>query len=165
MLIYNKDFIDSPPKDTDELIDIGKRNTIDLNGDGKIDRYGLVWNYTEPYFYVPWIGGFGDWLIKNDNEPNLNTIANINGFEFIKSLRDVHKIVPIECDYETANAMFKTGTAAMIINGDWSLGDYNNIINYDIAPLPKVSQTGLWPSPMVSTKGYSINKNIIGFYF
>ena len=67
------------------MIDIGKRNTIDLNGDGKIDRYGLVWNYTEPYFYVPWIGGFGDWLIKNDNEPNLNTIANINGFEFIKS--------------------------------------------------------------------------------
>jgi len=162
MLIYNKDFIDSPPKDTDELIDIGKRNTIDLNGDGKIDRYGLVWNYTEPYFYVPWIGGFGDWLIKNDNEPNLNTFANINGFEFIKSLRDVHKIVPIECDYETANAMFKTGTAAMIINGDWSLGDYNNIINYDIAPLPKVSQTGLWPSPMVSTKGYSINKNTNG---
>tara|TARA_S200000501_G_scaffold139481_1_gene131829 strand:+ start:257 stop:2446 length:2190 start_codon:yes stop_codon:yes gene_type:complete len=162
MLIYNKDFIDNPPQNTDELIRIGKENTIDLNNDGKIDRYGLVWNYTEPYFYVPWIGGFGDWLIKNDNEPNLNTSANIAGFNFIKSLRDEHKIVPVECDYETANAMFKTGSAAMIINGDWSLGDYSGIVNYDIAPLPKVSQTGYWPSPMVSTKGYSINKNTKG---
>ena len=98
MLIYNKEFIDSPPHNTDELIEIGKKNTVDLDGDGKIDRYGLVWNYTEPYFYVPWIGGFGDWLIKNDNEPNLNTNANIAGFNFIKSLRDEHKIVQVECD-------------------------------------------------------------------
>ena len=66
MLIYNKEFIDRPPQNTGELIEIGKKNTVDLDGDGKIDRYGLVWNYTEPYFYVPWIGGFGDWLIKND---------------------------------------------------------------------------------------------------
>ena len=162
MLIYNKDFIKNPPQTTDELIRIGKENTVDLDMDGIIDRYGLVWNYTEPYFYVPWLGGFGDWLIKDDNKPNLNTDANIRGFRFIKSLRDEHNIVPNECDYETANAMFKTGAAAMIINGDWSLGDYNNIVNYDIAPLPMVSETGLWPSPMVSTKGYSINNNIYG---
>ena len=58
-------------------------------------------------------------------------------------MRDEHKIVPKECDYETANALFKTGAAAMIINGDWSLGDYKNIVNYDIAPLPMVSETGL----------------------
>ena len=48
---------------------------------------------------------------------------------FIKSLRDEHKIIPKECDYEIANAMFKTGRAAMIINGDWSWGDYKNIVN------------------------------------
>ena len=144
------------------MIEIAKENTIDLDGDGIIDRYGLVWNYTEPYFYVPWLGGFGDSIIKNVNEPNLNTEANINGFKFIKSFRDEHKIVPNECDYETANAMFKTGLASMIINGDWSLGDYKDIVNFDITPLPKVSETGLWPTPMVSTKGYSININTNG---
>ena len=38
-------------------------------------------------------------------------------------------------------SMFKTGKAAMIINGDWSWGDYNGIIDFGIARIPKVSET------------------------
>ena len=162
MLIYNKDLISDPPENTDDLIRIGKEMTIDIDGDGKIDQYGLVWNFTEPFFYVPWLGGFGDWMLSVDNSPNLNTEGNRKAFQFIKSLRDEHKIIPKECDYEIANAMFKTGNAAMIINGDWSWGDYNGVINFGIARLPKVSETGNWPSPLISTKGYSININTTG---
>ena len=47
-----------------------------MDGDGKIDQYGLVWNFTEPFFYVPWLGGFGDWLLTDDNAPNLDTDSN-----------------------------------------------------------------------------------------
>jgi len=162
MLIYNKDLITSPPKNTDELISIGKKMTIDIDGDGRADQYGLVWNFTEPFFYVPWLGGFGEWLLNEDNTPNLNTAGNVKGFEFIKSLRDEHEIIPKECDYEIANAMFKTGRAAMIINGDWSWGDYKGVVDFGIARIPKVSETGTWPSPLVSTKGYSVNINTKG---
>jgi len=162
MLIYNKEMIDSPPQNTDELIDLAKKLTIDKDGDGKNDQYGLVWNFTEPFFYVPWLGGFGEWLLTDDNRPNLNTDGNIKAFEFIKSLRDEHKIIPKECDYEIANAMFKTGSAAMIINGDWSWGDYSGVVDFGIARIPKVSATDKWPSPLVSTKGYSINVNTAG---
>ena len=123
MLMYNKDIVSSPPENTDEMIKIGKSLTKDLDDDGIIDQYGLVWNFTEPFFYVPWIGGFGEWFINDDGSPNLNTKSNENAFAFIKSLRDEHRIIPKECDYETANALFKTGRAAMIINGDWSWGD------------------------------------------
>ncbi|OUW61172.1 MAG: maltose/maltodextrin transport permease-like protein [bacterium TMED198] len=162
MLIYNKDLVRYPPKNTNELIRIGKELTLDINGNGKIDQYGLVWNFTEPFFYVPWLGGFGEWLLTENETPNLNTKGNKKGFRFIKSLRDEHKIIPKECDYEIANAMFKTGRAAMIINGDWSWGDYQGVVDFGIARIPKVSETGLWPSPLVSTKGYSINANIKG---
>ena len=162
MLIYNKRLIASPPENTNDLIRLGKKLTVDINGDGKIDQYGLVWNFTEPFFYVPWLGGFGEWLLNDDNSPNLNTEANVKGFEFIKSLRDDHGIIPKECDYEIANAMFKTGRAAMIINGDWSWGDYIDVVDFGIARLPKVSETGNWPSPLISTKGYSINVNTSG---
>ena len=31
---------------------------------------------------------------------------------------------PANCDYELADSLFKTGRAAMIINGDWSWADY-----------------------------------------
>ena len=162
MLIYNKSLIQSPPQNTDELIEMGQRLTVDKNGDGKPDQFGLVWNFTEPFFYAPWLGGFGEWLITEDNQPNLDTEANRKGFAFIKSLRDEFGILPKECDYETANALFKTGSAAMIINGDWSWGDYRDIVDFGIARIPMVSETGLWPSPMVSTKGYSININTRG---
>jgi len=162
MLIYNKDLILSPPDNTTELIEKGKQMTVDTDGDGKIDQYGLVWNFTEPFFYVPWLGGFGEWLLTDDNNPNLNTEGNRRGFQFIKALRDEHQIIPKECDYEIANAMFKTGRAAMIINGDWSWGDYSGVVDFGIARIPKVSETGKWPSPLVSTKGYSININTTG---
>ena len=162
MLIYNKDLIPSPPDNTTELIEIGKQMTVDTDGDGKIDQYGLVWNFTEPFFYVPWLGGFGEWLLTDNNNPNLNTEGNRRGFQFIKALRDEHQIIPKECDYEIANAMFKTGRAAMIINGDWSWGDYSGVVDFGIARIPKVSETGKWPSPLVSTKGYSININTTG---
>ena len=162
MLIYNKDMVIYPPQNTDDLIRIGKELTLDKNGDGKIDQYGLVWNFTEPFFYVPWLGGFGDWMLTDNNLPNLNTAGNKKGFKFIKSLRDEYKIIPKECDYEIANAMFKTGRAAMIVNGDWSWGDYEGVVDFGIARIPKISETGLWPSPLVGTKGYSINANITG---
>ncbi len=162
MLIYNKKLIADPPLNTDDLISLGKKLTIDKNGDGKMDQYGLVWNFTEPFFYVPWLGGFGEWLLNDDNTPNLNTQGNIKAFQFIKDLRDKHKIIPRECDYEIANAMFKSGNAAMIINGDWSWGDYNGVVDFGIARLPMISETGKWPSPLVSTKGYSININTSG---
>jgi arabinogalactan oligomer/maltooligosaccharide transport system permease protein len=162
MLIYNKNLISSPPENTTELIEIGKQMTVDTDGDGKIDQYGLVWNFTEPFFYVPWLGGFGEWLLTDDNSPNLDTEGNRRGFQFIKALRDEHQIIPKECDYEIANAMFKTGRAAMIINGDWSWGDYSGVVDFGIARIPKVSETGKWPSPLISTKGYSININTAG---
>ncbi|MAP84925.1 MAG: maltose/maltodextrin transport permease-like protein, partial [Candidatus Marinimicrobia bacterium] len=162
MLMYNKELISAPPENTDELIQIGKSLTKDLNGDGIIDQYGLVWNFTEPFFFVPWIGGFGEWFINDDGSPNLNTESNENAFAFIKSLRDEHKIIPKECDYETANALFKTGRAAMIINGDWSWGDYRDKVDFGIAKLPMVSSTGDFPTPLVSTKGYSINVHTTG---
>ena len=112
-------------------------------------------------FLCAMVRWFGEWLLTDDGMPNLDTDGNIKGFQFIKSLRDEHKIIPKECDYEIANAMFKTGRAAMIINGDWSWGDYNGIVNLILQEFQK-SETGQWPSPLVSTKGYSININTKG---
>lgn len=161
MLIYNKKLISQPPKTTDELIEIGKKQTVDLNGDGKIDRFGLVFNYTEPFFFSPFIMGFGDYFLTASNQPLLNTPGVTGTFQFILDLRDKHRIIPKECDYETAEALFKGGQAAMIINGDWSWGDYKQAkIDFGIARIPMISSTGKWPGPLVGTKGYSLNVNM-----
>jgi maltose-binding protein MalE len=123
--------------------------------------YGVVWNYTEPFFYVPWLSGFGGWVMDDSSRPTLNTQANIDGLQFIKDLRDKYKIVPAEADYNVAEALFKDGKAAMIVNGDWSWTSYIKAgIDIGITPLPKITQTGLWCAPMVAPKGYSINMNV-----
>ena len=150
-----------PPTTDLEMIAIGKKLTADLNGDGKIDRYGLAWNYTEPFFFIPFLTGFGGWIMDDEGRPTLDSQATIDGLEFIKQIRDVDKIIPNEADYNIADILFKDGNAGMIINGDWSWSGYLKAgIDIGVAPLPKMTKTGLWCGTMVSPKGFSINTNI-----
>ncbi len=167
-LVYNRRFIKAPPKTTDELVQLAVENTIDSDGDGRRERYGLVWNCTEPFFAVPFLTGFGGWVFAEPEStppvPALDTPGSIAGLGFIKSLRDEHRVVPPSCDYELADSLFKTGRAAMIINGDWSWADYldNPQIDAAVAVLPTVNSTGLPMAPMIAPKGYSLNVNAQG---
>jgi len=158
-LVYNKKLLQTPPQTDEELIEIGKKLTIRNNG--KTEQYGLVWNYTEPFFFIPFMTGFGGWVMDEEGNPTLNNAGVVNGLKFIKDMRDIYKIIPPESDYNIADALFKDGKAAMIINGDWSWAGYRKAgIDIGIAPLPKIVKTGLWCAPMVAPKGFSINKNV-----
>ena len=160
-LVYNKALIESPPQTDEELIQIGKRLTVDKNGDGWPDQYGLCWNYTEPFFFIPFMTGFGGWVMTEDGVPTLDSPGTINGLKFIRDLRDKYKIIPGEADYNIADALFKDGKSAMIVNGDWSWAGYKKAgINIGVAPLPKIVSTGLWCAPMISPKGFSLNANV-----
>lgn len=161
MLIYNKKFIKQPPQTVEELTAIAKKLTLDIDGDGRIDQYGLAFNFTEPYFFVPWIGGFGESFLTEHGQPNLATKATVDAFSLIRDWKLKDRIIPSECDYEMANSLFKQGRSAMVINGDWSWGDYLEAkVDFGIAPLPQVKSTGLWPTPLVGTTGYSLNPNL-----
>lgn len=161
-LVYNKKLLPEPPRTTEELVEIGKRLSQDHNNDGMIDTYALVWNFVEPYFFIPFLGGFGGWVMDENNRPTLNTQATVDACKFILKLRD-EKIIPRECDLNIANELFKQQHAAMIINGPWSWGAYIEAgVDIGLARIPRVTETGLWPTPMVSAKGYSINVNTRG---
>lgn len=160
-LVYNKKLLQHPPQTDVELVEVGRRLTVDNDGDGKIDQYGLVWNYTEPFFFIPFMTGFGGWVMDEDGRPTLDNQGVIGGLNFIKDLRDTYNIIPMEADYNIADALFKDGKAAMIINGDWSWAGYRKAgIVIGISPLPKIVKTGLYCAPMVSPKGFSININV-----
>jgi len=163
MLVYNKKMVPVPPTNDKELIEIGKKLTIDKNGDGRPDQYGLVWNYTEPYFFIPFLTGHGGWVLDSLNKPSLDTPEMVKALKFMKALRDEYKIIPNEADYNVADALFKEGRAGMMINGDWSWSGYGNAgIDYGIAVLPKITSTGLYCKPMIAPKGFSINQRVEG---
>ena len=159
--VYNKALIPEPPATTDELIQVLGDLTVDLDGDGKIDRYGLTWNYTEPFFFAPFLTGFGGWMLDGEGNPTLNTEETIRAIQFILDLRDKHGVIPRESDYNIAETLFKEGRAAAIINGPWAWAGYTESgIDIGLARIPMISSTGNWASPLISSKGYSLNANV-----
>jgi maltose-binding protein MalE len=160
-LIYNRAMVRTPPATDAELIEMGKRLTRDTDGDGKTDVYALAWNYTEPFFFIPFMTGFGGWVMTDEGVPTLDSPGMVEALEFIRDLRDVHRIIPGEADYNIADVLFKDGKAAMIINGDWSWAGYMKAgVDIGVAPLPQITSTGLYCAPMVSPKGYCMNTNV-----
>jgi len=158
MLLYNKDLLAEAPADTDEMIAKGKELT---HG----EQYGLVYNATEPFWLVPWLGGFGGSVFAEDGvTPTLNTDAMIKTLQFLYDLKFTHKITPESVDYDTADTLFKEGKAAMLINGDWSLGAYQELFGdkLGVAPLPKVTETGKYPAPYTSGKYFMLPKDLAG---
>jgi len=146
MLMVNKKHVGSFPTTTDELID----TAISLT---KGDMYGLAFNLNDATWLAPWLGGFGGRMLAGDGvTPTLNTAAMVNTLKFLKDLKFAHTVVPAEADYATADTLFIEGKAAMIINGEWSIGRYREILGDDlmIGRLPKISATGKWPAPFIS---------------
>ena len=162
--IFAREGLSSAPKTFSELIEMGKKMTKDLDGDGVIDQYGLVWNYVEPFFFIPFYTSFGGWVMNEHAQPTLNNSAATQAFQFVKDLRDLHRIMPVECDYEIADSKFSDGRAAMIINGAWSWSKYIESPNIDfgLAVIPQNDRTGIMPAPMVATKGYFFNTYLEG---
>jgi arabinogalactan oligomer/maltooligosaccharide transport system substrate-binding protein len=148
MLMYNKSLLPEAPSTTDEMIEIG----IELT---KGDRYGLVFPQEEGLWLVPWLKAFGGSLVQEDGSTvSLNTQPMVETLQFIWDLKYVHGIIPQETSEAEADRLFREGKAAMIITGDWNLGENLNLMMEYLgtAPIPALSQTGLRPRPYHSGK-------------
>ena len=144
MLMYNKKLVPTPPKTTNELFAMAVNLPAGM--------YTLVYNQTEPFWLVPWLGGFkGAVFAPGTVTPTLNTPAMISTLTLLKQMKD-EGLVPPESDYNGAETLFKEGKAAMLINGDWSLVGYRDAMGEDfgVARIPMVSATGVWPAPYTS---------------
>lgn len=157
-LVYNRDLVETPPATFDELLAVARANTLDEDGDGAKERYGLVWNYTEPFFFIPFLTAFDGWVMDENQQPTLDNAATVEAIEFIKRLRDEEGVIPPTVDYNTAETLFKEGRAAMIINGPWAWAGYGDSgIDYALTPIPYNEAAGAWARPMAAAKGYSLN--------
>lgn len=157
MLVYDRQMVTKPPETLGELVALGRDLT--LRGGEGTERYALTWNYAEPYFFIPFLTGFGGWIMDDEGNPTLDTPQMRSALQFVLDLRDKHGLIPRYEDYETANLMFLRRRAAMIINGPWSWADYGVPERSMLALLPVNETTGLRCRPIVSAKGYALNIN------
>lgn len=133
MLIYNKSLIATPPATFEDLIAQATALTAG-------DIQGFAYNLNEPFWGAGYYGAFGGWPLDESDMPQFNNQAFIDYLTFVASLK-TDGVVPQECDYSCADTLMKEGKAAMIINGDWSLGDYTKALgdNMGAAPVPPIN--------------------------
>jgi len=158
--LYNKDFVPSAPADTDAMIALAKK----LQAEKKV-QYGLVFNQLEPFWLVPWLGGFGGKVFASDGvTPTLDTPEMQAALQFFYDLKFTHKIIPAEADYSAADTLFKEGKAAMLINGDWSYADYAAVLKdkLGIARIPMITATKRYPAPYTAGKYFMIAADVDG---
>jgi len=138
MLYWNKDLAgEDAPADSDAWVAKAKELTTG-------DQFGLTFNQTESFWVVPFLGGFGGQVFDADGvTPTLNTDAMAGALQFLYDLKYTDKVTPAEDTYDTADALFKEGKAAYIINGDWTLGAYAEADvlgdKLGVGPLPMIT--------------------------
>lgn len=157
MLYWNKDLLAEYPADSDAMIAAAQPLT-----DAAAGTYGLVFNQTESFWLVPFLGGFGGRVFAEDGvTPTLDTEAMVSALAFMKDLKYTLKVMPAEADYNVADGLFKAGQAAMIINGDWTLGAYAEILGdkLGVGPIPMIAGNEM-PKPYTAGAFFMLAKAV-----
>jgi arabinogalactan oligomer/maltooligosaccharide transport system substrate-binding protein len=156
MLYWNKGLVgDAAPADTAALAAKAKELTT-------ADKYGLVFNQTESFWLVPFLGGYNGSVFAADGKtPTLDTPEMTSALQLLYDWKFTDKVMPKEADYNVADGMFKDGTAAMIINGDWAMGDYKKAIGdkLGVGPIPKITGADM-PKPYTAGAFYMVPKQV-----
>jgi arabinogalactan oligomer/maltooligosaccharide transport system substrate-binding protein len=139
MLMYNKQFVETPPQTWEELVALAKQIEAD-----NPDVQGFAYNENETFWFLPFVAGFGGSVYDADGNMVLDGQPWIDAYKFVQDLKFVDEAVPAECDYNCASDLFKEGGVAMILNGDWEV---NNYLNTETAPALGPDNLGLAPWP------------------
>jgi maltose-binding protein MalE len=162
LLYYRKSQVKQAPQTTKELIEQAR-----AYADGKGQRYGLAFYMSEPFWFIPFLGGFGGWPLEQKgsmHDVTIDTAATRKALQYVLALRDQWKITPNVCDFDCAKSLFLSKRALFHISGDWQLNDLRATVGDDlaIAPLPILSETGKRLTPMMGGRFLYVNANAKG---
>lgn len=147
-LYYNKKLIPKAPATTDELIGLAKKATS--AGEG---RYGLVYENANFYYQAMWMQGFGGRVFDAKRNPTLATPEVIESMRFAQTLAHQTGIMPQEVTSTLVTALFNQGKAGFVLNGPWFLGELDEKVDYEVAPLPIISSVNKPATPFLTAEG------------
>ena len=146
VLFYNKKLISEPPADTDALFALLEKLT-----DKERQKYGLVYEETNLFFHSAWLHGFDGHIFHPETgQVDLANAGNAASFLFARRLM---QYLPHRVDGARISKLFNDGDAAMVINGPWFMAQLGKDLDYGVAPLPFINETGRWAAPFVTAEG------------
>lgn len=146
--IYNKALVKEAdlPADTDALI----AAATEFNAANSGSYYFVYDAKSNAYFSAPWWQGAGVQIVSPEGTTALNSPEGVAAGTLIQQFST---IMPKDIDYNVADTLFKEGKAAIIMNGPWSVADYEKAgIDLGLATIPVVSSSGKPAAPMVGVK-------------
>uniref|UniRef100_B8HWH1 Extracellular solute-binding protein family 1 n=1 Tax=Cyanothece sp. (strain PCC 7425 / ATCC 29141) TaxID=395961 RepID=B8HWH1_CYAP4 len=163
-LIYNKKAftlarITKPPQTWGELMAAAKKLTIDQNGDGKIDQYGLGIT-PELARQAFMIKAFGGQLVNQKGYADFASSHSLRGLSLVvdQYRRDRTSAQPTDVGATWGSEMLGQGKAAMVIDGPWSIPYLKQTfpkLEIGITEIPRVNHR---PGTMAFTVAYVINR-------
>ena len=149
VLFYDKNALQRPPENTEQMIALARRHSG--GGEGELASYGLVWNHSDPYIHACWLFGFGGGLFDSRGELRLDTPANAESIRFVRRLV-VEGLLPQDVDPVKVTTLFNAGRAAMVINGPWFRAEIAAGVDYGVALLPEINHSGVRAQPFMGTE-------------
>jgi len=143
-LYYNRSLLESPPRNTEEL--------LQLVQDGKI-----IANVLSAYYLFGWSGGFGGRLLDDDGKCIANNEGWVEAMQYLVDLKQAGGI--FEPNYETAEAFFLREDAAMFVDGPWSYPKYKQSLGANLGVVVLPSGPAGPAAPLIGADGFYINPN------
>ncbi|HJN73994.1 MAG TPA: extracellular solute-binding protein [Myxococcota bacterium] len=143
LVLFYDPAIGEPPATTDELLEVAAR----WSGDG---RFGLAYESSSPYFNAAWLHGHGGGVLSEGGIA-LDSPENVAAMTFVSELVD-SGVVPEEPTGAIVTDLFNQGSASMVINGPWFLGEIDEDVDFAVTTLPIVSSTGLPAAPYLTVE-------------
>lgn len=146
VVFYNKDLFDKAgvpyPQagwTWDDFLATAQALTVDENGDGRIDQFGVD-QFVDYWPMVVWTKT-GHALFDDIRHPTKFLITDqesIDAIQWLADLINVHNVMPSAAQRADISDMFVAGKAAMQIVGHWRVPQYleNAEFKFDFAPLP-----------------------------
>jgi multiple sugar transport system substrate-binding protein len=120
VLYYNKDIFfmneidpNRPPKNWTEYRDYLKRLTLDLDGDGKFDRWGSTFSISAWQFQNLLLLAGGEIMNEDNTKARFNSEKGVEALQFITDLMMKDKSVYLSSGYDGQND-FLAGKVAMV---------------------------------------------------
>lgn len=163
-LFYRTDLLPRPPTTTDELLTVCRRlrdqreaPALSPAGGPGSGRYGLAYEAGDFFLHAAWLHGFGGAIIPpGEALPRLTTAPQEQALRFAQGLIG-ERLIPEEMSAVMVAQFFNDGRAASIISGPWFLGQINPGVPFAVAPLPRVSATGLPAAPLTTVEAAFLN--------
>lgn len=155
-LFYNKTLVPTPPKTTDELLQMAGQ----IASGGKSQYgFGLISNL---YSNAGYLFGLGGNIFTPDDKSAFDSQETVAFLDLLKKIKDAPGVFA-QADQGAIESLFKEKKAAMLFDGPWFLQDARSALGTDavgVAILPAISSDKDAPAkPFVGVTALYLNAN------